>query len=233
MHAQVAERTERLAAPTARGDAALRRRRGRLGRRHARRCSRASARCVVDGGPTLNPSTYELLAGIHDVAAEEVVVLPNSANVIMAAERAAELSEKAVRVVPTRSQQAGLAVSVELDPTAAPRRTPRRWTQALERLRTGGVAPGRARGPGRAASASATRSASSTSELVAWGEPEATLRDGARARSADGAELVTLIAGDGAPLDGAAVAALAPDGVEIECRRRRPARAGGGCVAAE
>src|SRR6478735_2106220 len=44
---------------------------------------------VLDGGPTLNPSTYELLAGIHDVPAEEVVVLPNSPNVRMAAERAA------------------------------------------------------------------------------------------------------------------------------------------------
>ena len=51
---------------------------------------------VLDGGPTLNPSTHELLAGIHAVPAEEVVVLPNSANVIMAAERAAELAEKAV-----------------------------------------------------------------------------------------------------------------------------------------
>src|SRR5206468_5671486 len=70
--------------------------------------------CVVDGGPTLNPSTYEILAGIHDVSAEEVVVLPNSSNVIMAAERAAELSEKVVHVVPTTSQQAGLTISVEL-----------------------------------------------------------------------------------------------------------------------
>src|SRR4051812_16356708 len=32
---------------------------------------------VVDGGPTLNPSTHELLAGIHAVPAEQVVVLPN------------------------------------------------------------------------------------------------------------------------------------------------------------
>ena len=54
---------------------------------------------VLDGGSTLNPSTYELLAGIHDVAAEGVVVLPNSPNVIMAAERAAELAEKTVHVV--------------------------------------------------------------------------------------------------------------------------------------
>ena len=51
---------------------------------------------VLDGGATLNPSTHELLAGIHGVPAEEVVVLPNSPNVIMAAERAAELAEKGV-----------------------------------------------------------------------------------------------------------------------------------------
>ena len=50
---------------------------------------------TIDGGPTLNPSTYELLAGIHEVPAEEVVVLPGSANVVMAAERAAELSGQA------------------------------------------------------------------------------------------------------------------------------------------
>src|SRR6188474_766521 len=43
---------------------------------------------VVPGGETLNPSTYELLAGIHGVPAEEILVLPSSSNVVMAAERA-------------------------------------------------------------------------------------------------------------------------------------------------
>src|SRR5436190_17788596 len=71
---------------------------------------------TLDGGPTLNPSTYDLLAGIHAAPAEQVVVLPNSPNVIMAAERAAELSDKQVVVVPSRSQQAGLAAAVSLDP---------------------------------------------------------------------------------------------------------------------
>ena len=53
------------------------------------RCSRASACRRSTAAPTLNPSTYDLLAGIHAVAAEQVVVLPNSPNVFMAAERAA------------------------------------------------------------------------------------------------------------------------------------------------
>ena len=46
---------------------------------------------VVPGGETLNPSTSELLAGIHGAEAEEVLVLPSSSNVIMAAERACEI----------------------------------------------------------------------------------------------------------------------------------------------
>ena len=71
---------------------------------------------VVDGGATLNPSTYEILAGIHEVSAEEVLVLPNSPNVVLAAEEAAKLSEKPARVVASLSQQAALVALVELDP---------------------------------------------------------------------------------------------------------------------
>ena len=62
---------------------------------------------TIDGGPTLNPSTYDLLAAIHDVPTEEVVVLPNSANVFMAAEHAAKLSDKQVLVAPTHQPAGG------------------------------------------------------------------------------------------------------------------------------
>ena len=70
---------------------------------------------TIDGGPTLNPSTYELLAAIHEVPAEEVLVLPSSPNVVMAAERAAELSDKQVMVAPAVAQQAGLVAAVALE----------------------------------------------------------------------------------------------------------------------
>ena len=52
-------------------------------------------------------------------------------------------------------------------------------------------------------------------ELVAWGEPAATL-EAVLGRLATDAELVTLIAGDGVPLDQDAVTALAPAEVEVE-----------------
>jgi dihydroxyacetone kinase-like predicted kinase len=169
---------------------------------------------AIDGGSTLNPSTYDLLAGVHAVPAEEVVLLPNSANVIMAAERAAALSEKRVWVIPTRSQQAGLAAAVVLDPSRDAHGNAQAMEDELANVRTGGVAPAaRDDAAGRFMSGEAVGYVGE--ELVAWGDPEATLRS-VLASLADGAELLTCIAGDGAPLDEAGVAALAPEGVELE-----------------
>ena len=168
----------------------------------------------LDGGGTLNPSTYDLLAGIHGVPAEEVVVLANSPNVIMAAERAAELSDKTVCVVRTRSQQAGLAAAVALDPSIGAQANAAAMADALAHVRTGAVTEA-----ARDDTSERFRRGEAVGfveeELVAWGEPAATLEAvlGALARDA---ELVTLIAGDGVPLDRAAVSALVPAEVELE-----------------
>jgi uncharacterized protein len=168
----------------------------------------------LDGGPTLNPSTYELLAGIHSVAAEEVVVLPNSSNVRMAAERAADLSDKTVRVVPSRSQQAGLAAAVVLEGSRSADENERLMLEALEAVRTGAVTEA-ARDDGERRFRAGEAIGFVDEELVAWGDPEETLR---RVLSSlgDEAELLTLIAGPDAPLDEDAVARLVPDGVEYE-----------------
>jgi len=214
MHVQVEERSERL---SANGHAPPVQRCGALAV-----CSGPGMATLfeglgvqaLDGGATLNPSTYELLAGIHGVPAEEVVVLPNSPNVFMAAERAAELSEKQVCVVPTRNQQAGLAAAIALLPDGGAEESAAAMRAALEHVRTGGVAPAARPDPnGRFAVGDAVGYVGD--DLVAWGEPEATLRE-VLATLADGAELVTCIAGDGAPLDAPAIEALVPAGVELE-----------------
>jgi uncharacterized protein len=169
---------------------------------------------ALDGGQTLNPSTYDLLAGIHGVPAEEVVVLPNSPNVIMAAERAAELSEKTVRVVRVRSQQAGLAAAVALDSTAGADANCKAMEEALAHVRTGAVTEA-ARDDTGARFRRGEAVGFVDEQLVAWGEPAATL-EAVLGQLATDAELVTLIAGDGVPLDQDAVTALAPAQVEVE-----------------
>jgi len=172
---------------------------------------------ALDGGGTLNPSTYELLAGIHDVAAESVIVLPNSPNVIMAAERAAELAEKTVHVVPSRSMQAGLAAAVALDPNRDGGENAEAMREALLHVRTGAVTmAARDDAEGRFRRGDAVGFVDE--RLVAWGEPGETL-EVVLAELGREAELLTLIEGHGAPMDGEAVAALAPGGVDIEYSR--------------
>jgi DAK2 domain fusion protein YloV len=63
---------------------------------------------VVEGGQTTNPTVGEIVDAIEATAAQAVLVLPNNSNVLLAAQEAAELTEKDVRVLPSRSIQAGL-----------------------------------------------------------------------------------------------------------------------------
>ncbi len=169
---------------------------------------------VVPGGETLNPSTYELLAGIHSVASEEILVLPSSSNVTMAAERACELSEKPARVVPATSQQASLLALVELDAEAPLDENAERLEEALGGLATGGVAPAaRDDAQGRFKQGDAVGFADG--EIVAWGGAGSTLTRTLQ-HLAEGMEIVTVIAGEGAPIDLAEIDTHVPDGVEVE-----------------
>jgi hypothetical protein len=215
MHAQVSERADRL---SANGDAPAREAccgaLAVVAGTGMRRLFESLGAAVLDGGKTLNPSTYELLAGIHEVPAEEVVVLPNSSNVIMAAERAAELSDKHVVVVPTKSQQAGLTAAVALDPGRRAEAVAEAMHDAIVELRIGSVAPaGRDDVHGRFVVGDAVGFVED--EIIAWGDAETTLRTVLRSLARE-AELVTCISGEGAPLADDAVEALAPDGVELE-----------------
>jgi uncharacterized protein len=169
---------------------------------------------VIPGGETLNPSTYELLAGIHGVAAEEVLVLPSSSNVIMAAERACELSEKPARVVAATSQQASLLALIELDPTVSADENAERLESALAGVATGGVAPAaRDDAQGRFKQGDAVGFADH--EIIAWGGTGSTLTATLQ-RLAEGAEIVTVIAGDGAPIPLSEIDTHVPAGVEVE-----------------
>jgi DAK2 domain fusion protein YloV len=169
---------------------------------------------TIDGGPTLNPSTYDLLAAIHEVPAEEVVVLPNSANVIMAAEHAAELSDKQVLVAPTTSQQAGLSAAVALESGRTVEENARALMQALTHLRTGAVAQAaRDDAQGRFGRGEAVGFVAD--EVIAWGDPGETLQAVLMAL-ADGAELISVLAGQDAPLEPGDVAELVNGGVELE-----------------
>jgi hypothetical protein len=169
---------------------------------------------ALDGGPTLNPSTNDLLAAIHSVAAEDVVLLPNSSNVFMAAERAAELSDKNVVVVRSRSLQAGLAAAVAIDPRREAAVNAEAMTEILDTLHTGAVArAARDDAHGRFSTGDAIGFVDD--ELIVWGDPEHAL-NGVIGRLAGDAELITCLRGAGAPLDDESVRSLVNGDIELE-----------------
>jgi DAK2 domain fusion protein YloV len=94
---------------------------------------------VVDGGETMNPSTADIVAALESAPTDDVVLLPNNKNVIMAAEQAADHSSKHVRVVPTTSLQAGLAALVAFDETVGSDGNSDSIEDALSELATGAV----------------------------------------------------------------------------------------------
>ena len=94
---------------------------------------------VIEGGQTMNPSTADILAAIESCPATEVLVLPNNANVILAAEQAAKLAEKPVRVIPSRSVPAGLAAIVRYLPSLDAAENEAAMLEALEQVATGEV----------------------------------------------------------------------------------------------
>jgi DAK2 domain fusion protein YloV len=172
---------------------------------------------AVDGGPTLNPPTKDLLAGIDSCSAPEVVLLPNSANVLMAAEEAARLATKPVTVVKSESQQAALAALVEFEPQQAAEANGERLSAALETVRVGAVAPAaRDDAAGRFRRGDSVGFAGE--QIVAWGGAGSTLVETV-ARLAQGAEIVTVIEGAEAPIPLAELELGLPDGAELELHR--------------
>lgn len=70
---------------------------------------------VVSGGQTMNPSTESILAGVEQIPAETVFILPNNGNIIMAAQQCAGLTEKNVVVIPTKTVPQGITAMMNVD----------------------------------------------------------------------------------------------------------------------
>ena len=99
------------------------------------------ADCVIDGGQTKNPSAEDFIKAFDEVNAETIFVLPNNANIILAAKQAAELYKKAdIRVIDSRTIGDGYAALTMLsyDSNDSDEIT-RNFTEAMEGVKTGEV----------------------------------------------------------------------------------------------
>lgn len=160
------------------------------------------AAAVIAGGQTMNPSTEDFIRAILKLPNERIILLPNNPNVVLAARQAADLvTQKQVRVVPSRSIPQGVAAMLEYANEQGNYDLDGLTDQMIEALRqvlTGEVTR-------------ATRSATIDDvavqdgqligilddKLVTTGDSvEAVIRDLLRQAGADKRELVTLYYGD-------------------------------------
>ncbi len=94
---------------------------------------------VVSGGQTMNPSTKDLLDAIRATPAEQVIVLPNNSNIIMAANSACDLADKPCAVVPTTSVPQSFAAMFAVIPDGALEDNAEAMQEATSAVKTGEV----------------------------------------------------------------------------------------------
>ena len=94
---------------------------------------------VVSGGQTMNPSTKDLLDAANSANADNVIILPNNSNIIMAAQSAAELAEMNCGVVPTKSVPQAFAAMFGFDESASLDENVEAMTESFADVKTGEV----------------------------------------------------------------------------------------------
>jgi DAK2 domain fusion protein YloV len=100
----------------------------------------AGAELVIDGGPTANPSTADLIAAIEEVTSPNVIILPNNKNVYPAAVQAAERTPKNVTVLKTSSVPEGIASLLAYMEDAPTEENVNRMEQAFGQVKSGETA---------------------------------------------------------------------------------------------
>ncbi len=94
---------------------------------------------VVAGGQTMNPSTRDLLAAVEELAASEVVILPNNKNIIAVAKQVNDHTSRSVEVVATTSVVEALSCLMAYDPQASAAQNAQLMTKAMREVLSGEV----------------------------------------------------------------------------------------------
>lgn len=97
------------------------------------------ATVVIEGGQTMNPSTKDISLAIEEANADNVIILPNNKNIVMAAEQAAEIADKNVVVVPTVSIPQGISALLSFHPDETAEANKEVMEEAITHVKTGQV----------------------------------------------------------------------------------------------
>jgi DAK2 domain fusion protein YloV len=94
---------------------------------------------IITGGQTMNPSTEDFMSEIEKINAENIFILPNNKNIIMAAQQAVDITDKNVVVIKTRSIVQGIAAMIAYDEEASFEENTEAMNSAIEEITSASV----------------------------------------------------------------------------------------------
>lgn len=75
---------------------------------------------IVSGGQTMNPSTEDIFTAVNKINAKNIFILPNNKNIIMTSKQVADLTDKNIIVIPTRSVPQGISAMLGFNEECTP-----------------------------------------------------------------------------------------------------------------
>ena len=95
---------------------------------------------IIKGGQTMNPSTEDMLNAISEVNADNIFILPNNGNIILAAEQAKHLTEdKNIFVIPSKTVPQGITAVINFIFDKTPEENSVRMTEEMQKVKSGQV----------------------------------------------------------------------------------------------
>lgn len=94
---------------------------------------------ILSGGQTMNPSTEDFVKAIESLSTEHIYLLPNNGNIILAAQQAADLCDRNVTVIPSKTIPQGLAAVLAFRDEGTAEENAQAMKQAISQVRSGQV----------------------------------------------------------------------------------------------
>lgn len=94
---------------------------------------------IIRGGQTMNPSTEDILTAIKEVNADNVIILPNNKNIVLAAQQAAEIADCNAVVIESKTIPQGIAAMMEFNINSDIESNTKKMTSALNKVKSGSV----------------------------------------------------------------------------------------------
>lgn len=95
---------------------------------------------LIQGGQTMNPSTEDMLMAIDEVNADNIFILPNNKNIILAAEQARSLTaDKNIIVIPSTTIPQGITAVINFIGEKSPEENELKMKEEMKKVKSGSV----------------------------------------------------------------------------------------------